>query len=364
MGLPSVAAWNELGARLGLVTSAEPATRTLSGRLVEGELLLEVLSGNEVTAADVAVLGLALAVDAAAESYDGHDSPPISRLTLELAAPLHVALRVQAVKAPALPPTEMIAPRRGKPGDRLLDPHYDLAAEDPAQASAFLAALPAREVLPAIDATGWLASFDARRVQLYRRGAELRVDSWSTAIETTRRLANRLQQTAATIASATWRSAMDGWEPPCASRGLTRNPDGSYAGVLDGRLVRAEPGVLAGKRTTRLTCRFAPPERADVRLLPQSAGNRVAHGAKDLQLGDRDFDARFVVLAANVELARSRLPADLRASLCAMQGRGIVIEVDAHRARLEAPTLIDDADGLGRGLDELLRLSRAVAGQQ
>ncbi|MCC7172242.1 MAG: hypothetical protein IT459_17480, partial [Planctomycetes bacterium] len=124
----------------------------LRGRVAEGDLELALRPGSQITLADAVLAGAVLAMGAD-ESYDGPDSPPVSVLTLELATPIHVALRVQAKRSVGLADSMLVAAKRGKPGDARLDPKYDVWAEEPEQANAFLAALPAREVLPAIDAT-------------------------------------------------------------------------------------------------------------------------------------------------------------------------------------------------------------------
>ena len=116
-------------------------------------------------------------------------------------------------------------------------------------------------------------------------------------------------------------------------------------------------------RSTRFTVRFDRPLGVGLELTQQRAGQRLERllGGQDLEVGDPDFDGRFVVRGEPADQVRALLTPEVRAALVRIQSVASRLVVQDDHLMAELAGLVTDEASLDKSLVTVARAGAALA---
>ncbi|MDQ3035403.1 MAG: DUF3137 domain-containing protein [Myxococcota bacterium] len=249
--------------------------------------------------------------------------------------------------------------------DPVLDPTYVVRAGEPDVAQALFRAPEVRDALARHATAPFRAHVFDGAVMLEAKGRQFRPEILSVVIDDAVDLATKIVAARAALgASEVSRAMAEGWRRFAEARGFELDVAGMrMAGRYEGLPVEVKTERRGGERWTWITARIDPPLGMVLALARQGrlAGLARLVGVQDIQLGDAEFDRRFVVKGGPDVLVREALTPPVRRALVALDEAHAALSLEDDRLTVAIPQLITDADALDRSIASAVRAIAPLA---
>lgn len=156
----------------------------------------------------------------------------------------------------------------------------------------------------------------------------------------------------------------DVWGRVARSHGLTLEiEDRRMFGRCEGVHVCVDTPADGMHRRTRFTVRYDRPLGVGLQLIRENSIDRLGKlfGGQDIEVGDPEFDGRFIVRGEPAEEVRALLTPDVRAALVRMQSVASRLVVEDDHLMAEVVGLVTDEASLDTSLVAIARAGAALA---
>jgi hypothetical protein len=177
-------------------------------------------------------------------------------------------------------------------------------------------------------------------------------------------LADRLQFARRNAPPAQWEQTLtEGWSQVASSRSMIFDRErAELSGRMAGIDVSISVSIEDGKFRTNFAASLGELPVAGLRLFPQGGAERIARwlGMEDVQIGDPEFDQRFVVQGQPAQKVSRLFTRELSQQLLLMLSKASWVGIENNRLRMAVGGMIVEGSLLSLPLDDLTRAAQLL----